>query len=163
MKEVENENELLQLTKKRKNLSIVKSRGPNSLTMFPRKPKHIQNLCFDINFHFWWWAPLSVVKHFSLKKFSQRIVFFTRARNRGEYGGTTVSGRIPTKWCSHLSERKFSFFVAFQSLKKIFGKLTQSLTMYWCLMILWPKQQIVLSFPFCLPKAGIEMLVWYCC
>ena len=23
--------------------------------------------------------------------------FFTRARNRGEYGGTTVSGRIPTK------------------------------------------------------------------
>ena len=43
-------------------------------------------------------------------------------------------------------------FVAFQSLKKIFGKLTQSLTMCWCLMILWPKQQIVLSFPFCLPK-----------
>ena len=32
--------------------------------------------------------------------------------------------------------------------------------MCWCLMILWPKQQIVLSFPFCLPKAGIEMLVW---
>ena len=31
-------------------------------------------------------------------------------------------------------------FVAFQSLKKIFGKLTQSLTMCWCLKILWPKQ-----------------------
>ena len=118
---------------------------------------------FDINFHLSWLAPLSVVKHFSLKKFSQRIVFFTRARNRGEYGGTTVSGRIPTKWCSHLSERKFSFFVAFQSLKKIFGKLTQSLTMCWCLMISWPKQQIVLSFAFCLPKGGIEMLVWYYC
>ena len=56
-------------------------------------------------------------------------------------------------------ENEIQFFVAFQSLKKIFGKLTQSLTMYWCLMILWPKQQIILSFPFCLPKAGIEMLV----
>ena len=88
------------------------------------KTKAYPELCFDINFHFSWWAPLSVVKHFSLKKFSQRIVFFTRARNRGEYGGTTVSGRIPTKWCSHLSERKFSFFVAFQSLKKILFSVT---------------------------------------
>ena len=131
--------------------------------MFPWKLKHIQNLCFDINFHFSWWPPLSVVKHFSFKKLSQRILFFTRARNRGEYGVTTVSGRIPTKWCSHLSERKFSFFVPFHSLKKIFGKLTQSLTTCSCFMILWPEQQIVLSFPFCLPKAGIEMLVWYCC
>ena len=91
------------------------------------------------------------------------MVFFTTARNRGKYGGTTVSGRIPTKWCSRLSKRKFGFFFSFQSLKKIFEKLTQSLTMCWCLMILWPKQQIVLSFPFCLPKASIEMLVWYCC
>ena len=116
--------------------------------MFPWKPKHIQNLCFDINFHFTWWAPLSEVKHFSLKKFSQRIVLFTRARTRGKYGGTTVSGRVATKWCSHLSERKFSLiFVAFQSLKKIFGKLTQSLTICWFLMILWPKQQISSRFP----------------
>ena len=30
-------------------------------------------------------------------------------------------------------------------------------------MILWPKQQIVLSFAFCLPKGDIEMLVWYYC
>ena len=44
--------------------------------MFPWKPKHIQNLCFDINFHFSWWAPLSVVKHFSLKKFLQRIIIY---------------------------------------------------------------------------------------
>ena len=60
-------------------------------------------------------------------------------------------------------ENEIQFFVAFQSLKKIFGKLTQSLTMCWCLMILRPKQQIVLSFAFCLPKGGIQMLVWYCC
>ena len=131
--------------------------------MFPWKPKHIQNLCFDINFHFSCWALLSVVKLFSLTKFSQWMVFFTRARNRGKYGGTTFSGRIPTKWCNRLSKRKFRFFVSFQSLEKIFKKLTQSLTMCWCLMILWPKQQIVLSFPFCLPKASIEILVWYCC
>ena len=38
------------------------------------KTKAYPELCFDINFHFSWWAPLSVVKHFSLKKFSQRIV-----------------------------------------------------------------------------------------
>ena len=74
------------------------------------------------------------------------IVLFTRARNLGEYGGTTVRGRVATK--SHLSERKFSLFVAFQSLKRIFGKLTQSLTMCWFLRILWPKQQIAFSLPF---------------
>ena len=59
--------------------------------------------------------------------------------------------------------KEFSLFVAFQSLKKIFGKLTQSFTMCWCLTILWPKQQIALSFPFCLLKADIEILVWYFC
>ena len=32
--------------------------------------------------------------------------------------------------------KEFSLFVAFQSLKKIFGKLTQSFTLCWCLMIL---------------------------
>ena len=45
-------------------------------------------------------------------------------------------------------EIQFFFCVAFQSLKKIFGKLTQSLTMCWCLMILWPKQQIVVCLLF---------------
>ena len=47
-KQVENEKELSKLSKKRKNLSIVQSRGANCLTMFPWKPKHIQNLCFNI-------------------------------------------------------------------------------------------------------------------
>ena len=59
--------------------------------------KSYPEFMFRHKFHFSWWAPLSVIKPFSLKKFSQRIVFFTRTRNRGEYGGTTVSGRIPTK------------------------------------------------------------------
>ena len=53
--------------------------------------------------------------------------------------------------------------MAFQSLEKIFGKLTQSLTMCWCLMILWPKQQIVLSFPFCLVLGFSSQISVYCC
>ena len=42
-------------------------------------------------------GPTQCGKTFFVEKIPQRIVFFTRARNRGEYGGTTVSGRIPTK------------------------------------------------------------------
>ena len=59
--------------------------------------------------------------------------------------------------------KEFSFFVAFQSLKKFFRKLTQSLIMCWCLIILWFKQQTVVSFPFFLPKADIEMPLGYFC
>ena len=42
-------------------------------------------------------GPTQCGKTFFVEKLSQRIVLFTRARNGGEYGGTTVSGRIPTK------------------------------------------------------------------
>ena len=96
---------------------IIWPRGPNWLRMFPWKPKHTQNL-FRHKFSLLVVGPTERGKTFFVEKFSQRIVLFTRARNRGKYGGTSVSGRVATKWCSHLSERKFSLiFVAFQSLR----------------------------------------------
>ena len=42
-------------------------------------------------------GPTKRGKTFFVEKFSQMIVLFTRTRNRGKYGGTSVSGRVATK------------------------------------------------------------------
>ena len=42
-------------------------------------------------------GPIQCGTTFFVEKFSQRVTFFTRARNRGEDGNTTVSDRIDTK------------------------------------------------------------------
>ena len=77
-------------------------------------------------------SPTQCGRTFFVEKILTTYRILYESKKQSAYGGTKVSGKIPTKWCSHLSERKFSFFVALRSLKKIFGKLTQSLKMCWC-------------------------------
>jgi len=126
--------------------------------MFPWKLKHIQNL-FRHKFSLLMMCPTQCGKTFFVEKTltTDRILYESKKPRRIWWYFSQWQDTYKVMQSS--MGKEIEFFRGLQSFKKIFGKLTHSLTMCWCLMILWPKQQIVLSFPFCLPKAGIEMLV----
>ena len=62
-----------------------------------QETKAYPEFTFQHKFSFLLVGPIQCGKTFFVEKFSQRVTFFTRARNRGEDDNTIASGRIDTK------------------------------------------------------------------